>query len=70
MKSSVLTGNVADHNTSPVIAVSTVDAMPLWAALFQSLNLMHAEDYEYRRLWIWEISSRCDRLIMMGNYMN
>src|SRR5579872_4139558 len=40
---------------------STVDAKPLWAALYQSLNLMHAEGYEYRRLSIWGISNRCDK---------
>ena len=39
--------NVADRNTSLVFAVATVDAKPLWAALYHSLNLMHAEGYEY-----------------------
>jgi hypothetical protein len=49
---------------------STADAKPRWAALYQSLNLILAEDYEYRRLSIWEMSSRRDRLTMMAKYMN
>ena len=49
---------------------STADAKPFWAVLYRSLNLMHAEDYEYRRLSIWEMSSRCYRLTMMAKYMH
>ena len=41
-----------------------VDAKPLWAELYQSLNPMNTEDYEHRRLSIHEISGRCDGLTM------
>jgi len=68
LKSSLLTGNVADYNTSPVIAVRR-QTPTLWAALYQSLSLMHAEDYEYRRLSIRGMLTRCERFTMMGKYM-
>ena len=44
--------------------IDFVDAKPLWAALYQSLNPMNTEDYEHRRLSIHEISSRCNGLTM------
>jgi hypothetical protein len=41
-----------------------VDAKPFWAALYHSLKLMTTEEYEDRRLSIYETSSECDGLIM------
>jgi hypothetical protein len=41
-----------------------VDAKPLWAALYRSLNPINTDDYEHRRLSIHEIPSRCNGLTM------
>ena len=39
-----------------------IDAKPLWAALYHSANPIKREDYEHRRLSMYQVSSRCDGL--------
>jgi hypothetical protein len=46
-----------------------VDAKPLWAALYHSLNPMNTDDYEHRRLSIHEIPSRCNALTMRNKLL-
>src|SRR5215469_7916990 len=45
-----------------VLRVDIVDATPLWAALYHSVNPIKREDYEHRRLSMYQILSRCDGL--------
>jgi hypothetical protein len=46
------------------------DAKPLWAALYQSLNLVNAEDYKHRRSSIFRISTGCDDLTIRDKRLN
>jgi hypothetical protein len=46
------------------------DAKPLGAALYQSLNLVNAEDYKHRRSSIFRISTGCDDLTIRDKRLN
>ena len=53
----------------PTLSRLTADAKPFWCALYHSLTLVDAEDYESRRSSIYEILWRCIRLRIRGKLL-